>query len=158
MNALPGSFVYWLVARKDRMSVRYFQDKRRVAGRFEKTDEVVAADRRRGVIGQRMTIDDIVLHQFLIKHEGNISPCIVEGSEYGDRAGDDTEVLHQLFRSSEGDPAGSADDLVNRLQIDSRTLLDGQDKILVLLVLDEEVLRVTASRRLSDSATVKTGG
>ena len=74
---------------------------------------------------------------------------VVDGAEGGDGTRDHPEIFQQLFRLAKRDLARRADQRVHGLQIDARMLLHRQQEELVLLVLDEQVLGVTAreSRR-----------
>lgn len=89
-----------------------------------------------------MAVDDLVRHQLGIEHEGDILGSIVDRAEGRHRTRSDAEILHQLLRPAEGNPARPTDGIMHLLEVDGSIFLHGQQKIPVLLVLDEKILGV----------------
>jgi len=115
-----------------------------MAGCLDESDQIGGGDRGRRLIGQRMAVDDVVAHQLLVEHNLDLPFRVVDQAENGDRSGDDAEQFHQHLRLAEGHPAGGADQLVDLLQVDHGLLADGDEEIIVLLVLEEQVLGMAA--------------
>ncbi|MNL45956.1 hypothetical protein D3C87_1686370 [compost metagenome] len=91
-----------------------------------------------------MTVDKLVFQKIAVEYEGDLPTRVVDGAENRDRSRHDTQIFKHFFRPAEGYAACRANRLVNAFQIDDRVLLNGQNEILILLVLHKKVLRVAA--------------
>src|SRR5688500_7095369 len=84
------------------------QDPRRVAGRLEKGQEVVAADRRRCAVVERMEIQPLMAHERLVENDGDAAGRVVDHAEWRHGAGDHPEEIDEQIRPAERQ-AGAAD-------------------------------------------------
>ena len=118
-----------------------------VAGGFEEFEQPVARNRRRPGIDQGMKVEHLVRHHGGVEHHRDAAGVVVDGGERGHRAGLDAEQFaHQLGRA-EREPAGRAQQPVQRFQLDRRVFQRHDQESRTLLVAQEQVLGVAAGDR-----------
>src|SRR5712672_4033260 len=116
----------------------------RVAGLGQEPDEIVARDRRRHGVDQRVKVEDRVRHQGGVEHDRHPAVRVVERPERRDGAGFDPEGLaHQLGRP-EGEPSAGAEPAMQGFELDRRILERAHQIKAAALVLEKEVLAVAA--------------
>src|SRR5690606_3832201 len=111
----------------------------------------IPPDGRGRFIMERMAVDDLALHKWLIQNNRQIMSGIVDHAENSDRTGDNAQKLHHLFGFTERNPAGSPDKRVDRLQVNRRILLDRDEIMPLLTVAQEEILRMSTRNVVADA-------
>jgi hypothetical protein len=140
-------FVFALATRLVGSSARNGLDPRRVAGFDQELHQVVARDRGRHGVDQRVGVDRAVRHQGGVEHHHDPAVAVVDRAERCHRAGLDAERLAHEFGRAERKPAAGAEPPVQRLQLDRGVLQRGDEIKRALLVLEEQVLGVAAGDR-----------
>src|SRR5215471_8438285 len=130
--------------RRRRLLFRDRQDPGRMAGGFEEAHQVRARDRRGHGVDQRVTVDRFVAHQRSIEHHAHAPLGIVHRRERRDRAGLDAERRPHEVGGAEGEAAGGGEPPVQLFQLDHRVLEGRDQEQRPLLVLEEQVLCMTA--------------
>ena len=109
-----------------------------------KTEQILASQRGCGGVDQRMAIDFVVLQQSLIDRKGKRASPVIDNAEGGHCPGGNTEKLFHFFRIAERKPAGPAQKLVQGLQVDLGIFLRGEQEVVSLFILQEQVFGVAA--------------
>jgi hypothetical protein len=140
---------------------RNFQDHRLVAGIGQKTLQIIPPDRCGRIIAQRMSIDDVILHQRRVNDDCHFVVGIIDRQKIVTEPG----VTPSFSISASGLPndtrplAPISVWIVFRLTSAFSSTVTR--KYRTLLVLEEQVLGVPAGDLVAqpwDSATVNTGG
>ena len=119
-------------------------DSRRMAGGLEEFDQIVARHRGGHGVGQRMGVDDGVLHQRRIQHHGNPGLAVVDDAEGRHRARRDAEEFLQQFGRAEGKAPRRAEDAVQALEVDHGVFQRCDQVNRLLFVAQEQVFGVPA--------------
>src|SRR5438132_4882540 len=130
--------------RRRRLLFRDRHNPRRMAGGFEKAHQVRARDRRGHGVDQRVTIDGFMAQQGGIEHHAHAPLAVVHRRKRRDRAGLDAERRAHEVGGAEGEAAGGREAPVQRFQLDHRVLERRDQEQRPLLVLEKEVLGMTA--------------
>jgi hypothetical protein len=115
-----------------------------MGGRGQEGDQVVAPNRGRHGVAQRMIVEHPVLHHGGIEHHAHPDVGVVQRRERGDGAGLDAERRAQELGRAEREAAAGAEPAVQRLELDRRIFERHHQEQGVLLVLEEQVLGMAA--------------
>jgi hypothetical protein len=113
-----------------------------MSGRAQEFDKVGAGETGGARIDEGMKVEPLMAHHRLIQDDANLARFVVDRAERRDRARPHAPDLFKQLRRAEGNAPLGADFLVHALQIDGRLFAEDEQEQAVLLVLDEQVLRM----------------